>query len=317
MEKIFWGIDIGGTNIKLGAFTQEGQLLLKDEMRTDLSDNGARIMPEINEKIRHIAQEKGWDWAQMAGAGVGVPGPVQSSGFVERCVDLHWYRFNPREELSALLGVPVTAGNDANMAAMGEYWQGSGRNFNSLMFITLGTGVGSGIIMDGGRMIYGAKGLGGEIGHTVICPEEKLQCTCGHYGCLDQMASATGIVRNAHRYLERTDALSVLRNRPDFTCQDVFDAAKGGDKVAADALQYCLSFLGKSLAYASYIVDPEVFILGGGVSRAGQYMVDIVEKVYRENAQMADSFAEIRLAALGNDAGIIGSAGAAILAQKS
>ena len=166
-------------------------------------------------------------------------------------------------------------------------------------------------------MVYGAKGLGGEIGHTVVCPDEPLQCACGHYGCLDQFASATGIVRNAQRELDRSPVQSVLRSKPDFNCADVFDAAKAGDKPAENAVQYCLSFLGKAIAYASYIVDPEVFILGGGVSKAGKYMLDIVEKVYRENAQMCDSFAEIRLAELGNDAGMIGCAGAAILAAKA
>lgn len=315
-NKIYWGIDIGGTNIKLGAFTREGQLLSRDEIPTDLRDQDEHIMPSINDAVRRMAAAQGWAWERMVGAGVGVPGPVLSDGFVERCVDLHWFRFNPQKELSALLGIPVTAGNDANMAAMGEYWQGSGKNFRSLMFITLGTGVGSGIILDGGRMLYGAKGLAGEIGHTVVCPDEPLQCTCGHYGCLDQMTSATGIVRNAHRCLARSEEASVLRGKPDFTCQDVFDAAKAGDGIAVEAVTYCLTFLGKALAYASYIVDPEVFILGGGVSRAGEYMLRIVEKVYHENAQMSDSFAQVRLAALGNDAGIIGCAGAAILADK-
>lgn len=312
MEKIYWGIDVGGTNIKLGAFLEDGQMLVKQEMRTDLSDNGKHIMPSIDSEIRRIAADKGWEWSRMAGAGIGIPGPVQKSGFVERCVDLHWTRFNPQVEMTGLLGIPVTAGNDANMAAYGEYWKGGGRDYASLMFITLGTGVGAGIILEGGQMLYGAKGLGGEIGHTVICPEETLQCTCGHYGCLDQLASATGIVRNAHRFLEKDSRPSLLRDQADFSCADVFGAAKAGDAVAEEAVTYCLSYLGKSIAYASYIVDPEVFILGGGVSNAGQYMIDIVEKIYHENAQLADTFSDIRLASLGNDAGMIGCAGVAI-----
>ena len=316
MEKIYWGIDVGGTNIKLGAFTQDGQMLVRQEMRTDLSGNGQRIMPSIDWEIRRLSAEQGWDWSCMAGAGIGIPGPVQKSGYVERCVDLHWTQFNPQVEMTRLLGIPVTAGNDANMAAYGEYWKGGGKDYASLMFITLGTGVGAGIILEGGQMLYGAKGLGGEIGHTVICPEETQPCTCGHYGCLDQLASATGIVRNAHRFLNRDDTPSVLRDSEDFTCADVFDAAKSGDPVAEAAVRYCLTYLGKSIAYASYIVDPEVFILGGGVSNAGQYMIDIVEKAYHENAQLADTFSDIRLASLGNDAGIIGCAGVAIHAAK-
>jgi len=313
MKSIYWGIDVGGTGIKLGAFLKDGSLLMKREVQTDLTDHGRRILPDISRIIRSMAEEQGWDWAQMAGAGIGIPGPVRRDGYVERCVNLGWMGFNPQKELSELLHIPVTAGNDANMAAMGEYWQGGGRGYRSLMLITLGTGVGAGIVLDGGHILYGAKGLGGEIGHTVICPEEPLRCTCGHYGCLDQMASATGIVRNAHRFLEKDARLSVLREIPEFSCRDVLDAAKDGDPVAEETVRYCLGFLGKSIAYASYIVDPEVFILGGGVSNAGEYMLNIVKDAYQANAQLADTFAEIRLARLGSEAGMIGCAGAAVM----
>ncbi len=317
MGNIYYGIDIGGTEIKLGAFDSTGTLLGKWHLPTDLSDNGARILPSVADFIRHTAQENGWRMDSVAAAGVGVPGPVQRTGYVERCVNLHWEKFNPAEELAQLLhGIPVVAGNDANVAAMGEYWQGSGKGYNSVMFITLGTGVGSGIIIDG-RMLYGAKGLGGEIGHTVINPDEPLRCNCGHYGCLDQMASATGIVRNAQRVLSRSSAPSLLRNKPDFTCRDVFDAAKQGDSLAEQAVDYCLGFLGRSISMASYIVDPDVFIIGGGVSRAGQYLIDKVYKVYDGYSTLADGRADIVLAKLGNDAGIYGAAKLALDAASA
>ena len=199
MDKLFFGVDIGGTATKLGAFSQDGRLLDKWEIPTDISENGSHIMPNIAREIIRYAGET----ENVVAVGVGVPGPVRRDGSVKRCVNLGWGGFNPARDLSAQLeGVPVFAGNDANMAAMGEYWQGGGQGSRNLVFITLGTGVGGGIVLDG-RMVYGSAGLGGEIGHVVVNPDEPMPCNCGQYGCLDQTASATGVVRHAKRVLAR------------------------------------------------------------------------------------------------------------------
>ena len=304
MDQLYFGVDIGGTATKIGAFDQRGELLSKWEIKTDLSEGGSLILPNVAEEVLHYAR----NLSRVTAIGVGIPGPVQRGGYVARCVNLGWGDFNPARELAAILrGVPVFAGNDANMAAMGEYWQGSGKDADSLVFITLGTGVGGGIIVDG-KMLFGSGGLAGEIGHITVNSEETLPCNCGHYGCLDQTASATGIVRSAMRLLESSDAPSALRSLESVTARDVVDAARRGDALAAEAFDRCMYFLGKGMAMLTNIVDPELFIIGGGVSKAGSYLVDTVKKHYDSMATLTDHRAGIELARLGNDAGLFGAA---------
>lgn len=308
MKQIYFGVDIGGTAMKHGVFTPEGDMLDKWEVPTPLEEHGSRILLTVAQEIRRWCGAHGYEMAQLAGVGLGIPGPVRRDGVVERCVNLGWGGVHPASELSALLGgIPVAAANDANAAAMGEYWQGGGKGYESVVFITLGTGVGSGIILDG-RMIHGAKGLGGEIGHIIVDPSEPEMCSCGHYGCLNQIASATGIVTRAKRFLAASDAPSALRAAEKLTCKDVFDAAKAGDALAVQAVENCLSFLGKSISDASYTVDPDAFILGGGVAKAGQYLADVTYRYYSDMANLGDGRAQIVLARLGNDAGIYGAA---------
>ena len=304
MDQLYFGVDIGGTATKIGAFDQRGELLSKWEIKTDISEGGSLILPNVAEEVLHYAR----NLSRVTAIGVGIPGPVQRGGYVARCVNLGWGDFNPARELAAILrGVPVFAGNDANMAAMGEYWQGSGKDADSLVFITLGTGVGGGIIVDG-KMLFGSGGLAGEIGHITVNPEETLPCNCGHYGCLDQTASATGIVRSAMRLLESSDAPSALRGLESVTARDVVDAARRGDALAEEAFDRCMYFLGKGMAMLTNIVDPELFIIGGGVSKAGSYLVDTVKKHYDSMATLTDHRAGIELARLGNDAGLFGAA---------
>ena len=304
MDQLYFGVDIGGTATKIGAFDQRGALLSKWEIKTDISEGGSLILPNVAEEVLHYAR----NLSRVTAIGVGIPGPVQRGGYVARCVNLGWGDFNPARELAAILrGVPVFAGNDANMAAMGEYWQGSGKDADSLVFITLGTGVGGGIIVDG-KMLFGSGGLAGEIGHITVNSEETLPCNCGHYGCLDQTASATGIVRSAMRLLESSDAPSALRSLESVTARDVVDAARRGDALAAEAFDRCMYFLGKGMAMLTNIVDPELFIIGGGVSKAGSYLVDTVKKHYDSMATLTDHRAGIELARLGNDAGLFGAA---------
>ena len=304
MEQLYFGVDIGGTATKIGAFDQRGTLLSKWEIKTDTSEAGSLILPNVAEEILHYAR----NLSRVTAIGVGIPGPVQRGGYVKRCVNLGWGDFNPARELAAILrGVPVFAGNDANMAAMGEYWQGSGKDADSLIFITLGTGVGGGIILDG-KMVFGSGGLGGEIGHVVVNPDETLPCNCGQLGCLDQTASATGIVRSAQRLLDSSDAPSVLRAITPLTARDVVDAARRGDALAEEAFDRCMYFLGKGMAMLTNIIDPDLFIIGGGVSKAGSYLIDTVKNHYDALATLTDHRAGIALARLGNDAGLFGAA---------
>lgn len=305
MEKRYIGVDIGGTTTKLGAFTQDGRMLGQWAIPTDVGEGGGRILPNAAREIRRIAGEVGG----VAGVGLGVPGPVRKDGMVGRCVNLGWSGFNPAHRLAALLGngTPVRVGNDANLAALGEYWQGGGRGARSIVLLTLGTGVGGGVIIDG-HLVHGAHGLGGEIGHTVINPDEPLPCNCGHRGCLDQTASATGIARWARRFLQRSNAPSALRVLPDLSAKAVLDAAKAGDALAAEVAEYCLGHLGRAMSMVSYVVDPDRFILGGGVSRAGDYLLEVVRRHYAADATLLETKADIVLATLGSDAGIYGAA---------
>ena len=303
MNDLYFGVDIGGTTTKIGAFDAQGQLLSKWEIKTDTSENGSLILPNIGEEILHYAK----NLSRVIAIGVGIPGPVQRGGYVRRCVNLGWGDFNPARELAAILrGVPVFAGNDANMAAMGEYWKGSGKSVDSVVFITLGTGVGGGIILDG-RIVFGMSGLGGEIGHIVVNPDETLPCNCGQYGCLDQTASATGIVRHAMRMLQESDTPSSLRNIETLTARDVVDAARHGDALAEKAFNRCMYFLAKSMSVLTNLIDPEMFIIGGGVSKAGEYLIDTVKTHYESLSHLSEQRATITLAKLGNDAGIYGA----------
>lgn len=313
MEKLYFGVDIGGTEIKFGIFTESGERRKQWAMPTDTENGGSRIIPAIAQAIAQSVP----NLDIIGGVGVGVPGPVLASGFVERCVDLHWGNFNPAAELNALLGVPVFAGNDANLAALGETWLGGGQKYESAVFITLGTGVGSGIILNG-KILPGRHGLGGEIGHTVVDPSEPLPCNCGHHGCLDQFASASGVVRIAQRIMRREfETHSEMRGIHPLTAKDVFDCAKAGDALAEEAVDFCMGLLGRSLSTVSYIVDPDVFIIGGGVSKAGDYLLNIVRRHYEAHATLADGKADVVLATLGNDAGIAGAAKIAIDGAKA
>ena len=304
------GIDVGGTSVKIGLFETTGELLDKWEVKTRREDGGAFILPDVAASIRKKLEEKGLDLGRdIAGAGMGVPGPVLPDGYVEVCVNLGWRGVNPQEELSKLLdGIPVKSGNDANVAALGEMWQGGGKGYSDLVMITLGTGVGGGVII-GQKIVAGRHGLGGEIGHIHVRDEETEHCNCGGVGCLEQVSSATGIAREARRKMAATDKDSLLRRAGDkVTAKDVLDAAKAGDELALEVMEVVGHYLGVALASASMIVDPEVFVIGGGVSKAGQFLLDMIEKHYEHFTPISENKAKIVLATLGNDAGIYGAA---------
>ncbi len=306
MSKFVFGVDIGGTTVKIGLFSIEGELLDKWEITTRTDEGGAYILSDIAESVKAKMQEKGITTEDVKGVGMGVPGPVKEDGTVIKCVNLGWGIFNAAEELSKLLGLPVKAGNDANMAALGEMWQGGGKGHKNVVCVTLGTGVGGGIIL-GGKMLAGVNGAGGEIGHITINPEETDACNCGKKGCLEQYASATGIVRMANKLLNDSDKPSKLREVQYISAKEIFDAAKSGDELSLSLVEELGKKLGFALASIACVVDPEIFVIGGGVSRAGAILIDTTKKYFEKYAFHACKNTEFELAKLGNDAGMYGS----------
>ncbi|MBQ2880488.1 MAG: ROK family protein, partial [Anaerotignum sp.] len=240
------------------------------------------------------------------GIGVGVPGPVDDLGVVNQCVNLGWGKVDIHKELSKLTGLPVKAGNDANVAALGECWQGGAKGYENMVMATLGTGIGGGIVVKG-KIIYGAHGAGGEIGHITLEPGEAEACGCGKYGCAEQYCSATGIVRLARRYLTEYTDPSVLRNLKDMECKDIFAAAEKKDAAACAILEQVYKYLGLLLANICCVTDPEVILLGGGVSKAGEPLIVGTMKYFERYAFHACRSTKIRLAELGNDAGVYGA----------
>ena len=307
MANYVFGVDIGGTTVKIGLFSIEGELLEKWEITTRTDDGGAYILSDIAASIDNKLTEKGISKDDVKGVGMGVPGPVKEDGTVIKCVNLGWGIFNAADELSELTGLPVKAGNDANMAALGEYWQGGGKDYDNVVMVTLGTGVGGGIILNG-KMLAGVNGAGGEIGHMTIDLNEQDACNCGKKGCLEQYASATGIVRLANRALQATDKPSRLREVKYISAKEIFDAAKNGDDLALDLIEEHGRRLGYALANVACVVDPEVFVIGGGVSKAGDILITTTKKYFQEYAFHACRNIEFQLATLGNDAGMYGGA---------
>ncbi len=310
MGKKCIGVDVGGTSVKLGLFEVTGELLKKWEIPTRKEEQGKYIIGDIADSILHqvLAQEN-ISFNEIEGVGMGVPGPVMPDGHVEVCVNLGWKDKYPAQELSELLeGLPVKCGNDANVAALGEMWQGGGKGYTDIVMITLGTGVGGGVIIDE-QIITGKHGLGGEIGHIHVRDEEKEYCNCGGVGCLEQVASATGIAREARRKMASCDTPSILREVGDnVSAKDVLDAAKEGDVLALEVMEVVGHFLGVALASLALTVDPQMFVIGGGVSKAGQYLVEVINRHYAQFMPISENRATIGLAKLGNDAGIYGAA---------
>lgn len=301
-----FGVDLGGTTVKLAFFDREGTILSKWEIPTVTADSGKQILPDIAAAVEGYLKENGISKEQVIGIGIGVPGPVSDKGVVNRCINLGWGVFNIHEELSALTGLPVKAGNDANVAALGEAWKGGGNGCENMIMATLGTGVGGGIIIDG-KPISGVHGAGGEIGHLVLNKDETEPCGCGKYGCVEQYCSATGVVRVAKRYLQAQDTPSSLRTLENMTCKDVFDAGKAGDAAALEILEQVYDLMGQFLANVCCVADPEVVVLGGGVSKAGQVLLDGAKRYFDKYIFHASKGIRFALASLGNDAGAYGA----------
>jgi len=304
--KYVFGVDIGGTTVKLGFFDTEGNILEKWEIPTRKELGGKFILPDIAESITDKLLEKGITKEEVVGVGVGVPGPVDADGVVFKAVNLGWDIFSVSNTLGDLINLPVKAGNDANVAALGEMWKGGGKGHDDLVAVTLGTGVGGGIIVQG-KLLAGATGAGGEIGHIHVEDNETDRCGCGKQGCLEQYGSATGIVRIANRVLAATDEASVLRDG-ELTAKAVCDAAKAKDAVAIKIMEQFGAYLGRGLAAIACVVNPEVFVIGGGVSKAGEMLFDYIRPHYEKYVFHGSKNTKFALATLGNDAGIVGAA---------
>lgn len=299
-----FGVDVGGTTVKIGLFSGDGKLEEKYEIATDKSDQGAHIIEHIAAKLDEIIAEKSYGILDCMGVGIGLPGPVDR-GMILGCVNLGWGIFSIVEEFSkAFHNVPVYAGNDANTAALGEYVAGAGKGMKNMMMITLGTGVGGGIIIDG-RILEGANGGAGEIGHIPVNPQEQDTCGCGKKGCLEQYASATGVVRIAEK-LRKENGNTALP--ADCTAKQVFDYAKEGDELAVQAVEELGRYLGLALASCACVLNPEGIVIGGGVSRAGKILLDVTEKNFQTYVFKPCRNVKFCLAELGNDAGIYGAA---------
>ena len=309
-NKYCYGIDIGGTTVKIGLFQTDGTLLDKWEIVTRTANGGEAILPDIAESVLSKLNEKGISKEDVVGLGVGVPAATKD-GIVKSTANLGWGYKDVKAELEALTGCRVNVGNDANVAALGEMWKGGGQGYQNQIMVTLGTGVGGGIIIDG-HIHTGVRGAGGEIGHLCVEEGETEVCGCGRTGCLEQYASATGIVRLAKRRLANNTDDTVL-NIDAVTAKDVFDAVKAGDKVAMEIAEDFGKYLGNALSDIAVILDPDLFVIGGGVSRAGEVLIDYIKKNYMKKALWDNSKVEFSLAELGNDAGMYGAAKLALM----
>ena len=304
--KYCFGVDIGGTTVKMGLFDENGDILQKWESPTRTGNGGEAILPDIADALLVCMEEQGLHAKDIIGVGVGVPAAVKEESMVESTANLGWGYKEVRKELETLTGLPVKIGNDANVAALGELWKGGAKGYRNMVMVTLGTGVGGGIILDG-RILVGSKGIAGEIGHLTVNEEETEVCGCTRRGCLEQYASATGIVRLAKRRLKNNQDPTVL-NVDNVTAKDVFDAVKAGDTVAMEIAEQFGYYLGKALNSIAIVLDPEVFVIGGGVSKAGDVLLEYIDKYYRQNALWSTKEIPLALAKLGNDAGICGAA---------
>ena len=286
-----------------------GELLDKWEITTRTENFGENILSDICEAMEAKLAEKEISLDDIEGVGIGLPGPITNDGTVLQCVNLGWGTFNVEEKLSEMFrGIKVKAGNDANVAALGEAWQGGGKDYDDIVMITLGTGVGGGVIING-KILTGYNGGAGEIGHMHVDDNETDSCNCGRKGCLEQFTSATGVVRLAKRLMNNTDKETKMREfGENITAKDVFDLAKEGDAGANEVVETMGTYLGTAMSHIAVVVNPQAFIIGGGVSKAGQFLIDAIKDKYRETCFAACGDAAVHLATLGNDAGMYGAA---------
>ena len=305
---ICFGVDIGGTTVKLGVFDENGNLHEKWEIPTRKEEEGKYIIPDICKSMDEYIIKEGISIDDVKGIGIGVPGPVTKEGVVLNCINLGWGVFNVEEAFKeAFHNIPAKAGNDATVAALGEYWKGGGKGYSDMLMITLGTGVGGGVILDG-KILAGVNGAAGEIGHMPVAPGNSDYCNCGKNDCLELVASATGIVREAKKLINNTDTPSSLRNMENITAKDVIDAAKEDDELALKVMNVMGEALASAIAGVASVINMEAVVIGGGVSKAGDFLLKFIEEKFKKVVFTPCSNVKFLMAELGNDGGIYGAA---------
>lgn len=310
--KYCFGVDIGGTFVKLGLFTAEGELLEKWQIPTRREDESSHVLPDIAASVLAKMDEKGIVKEDVTGIGFGTPGPVTEDGVAVCPANLDWVNKPVAKELTELTGLPSRGGNDVNVAGLGEMWRGGAKGYKNVVVVPIGTGVGAAIIVNG-KIITGTRGAAGEVGHIHVDDEIQEPCGCKAVGCVEQFSSATGLVRMAKKALADESVVTSLRDLGEVTAKDVIDAAKAGDEIADKIFDKFCDYLGYSLAATAAVIDPEIFIIGGGVSKAGQVLVDRVQGYFKKYAWPGIRGIEFALAELGNDAGIYGAASMMVL----
>lgn len=314
MSKKIIGIDLGGTSVKFAILTQEGEVQEKWSIKTNILDEGSHIVDDMIESINHRLRLLGLGAEDFIGIGMGSPGVVdREKGTVVGAYNLNWKTLQPvKEKIEKATGISFFIDNDANVAALGERWKGAGENQPDVVFMTLGTGVGGGIVAEG-KLLHGVAGAAGELGHITVDFDQPILCTCGKKGCLETVASATGIVNLTRRYADEyagdAELKKLIDNGEDVNAKIVFDLAKAGDELALIVYRNFARYLGIACANIGSILNPSTIVIGGGVSAAGEFLLDGVRKVYEENSfPQVRTSTKLALATLGNDAGVIGAA---------
>ena len=314
MSKKIIGIDLGGTSVKFAILTQEGEIQEKWSIKTNILDEGSHIVPDIIASIKHHLELLNLSAEDFIGIGMGSPGAVDRfEGTVVGAYNLNWKTVQPiKKDIESALGIPFFIDNDANVAALGERWKGAGENQPDVVFMTLGTGVGGGIVAEG-KLLHGAGGVAGELGHITVDFDRPFDCTCGKKGCLETVASATGIVNLTRRYADEyagdAELKRLIDDGEEVTAKTVFDLAKDGDDLALIVYRHFSQYLGIACANIASVLNPANIVIGGGVSAAGQFLLDGVQKVFDENTfPQVRTSTQLVLANLGNDAGVIGAA---------
>lgn len=307
------GIDLGGTTTKFAIMKPQGEIQQRWSIQTDVLNDGNNIIPNIIDSINHHLQLYQMSAKQFQGIGIGTPGSVDyQTGTVDSAFNLNWDRpMALKEQIELHTNIPVQVENDANVAALGERWLGAGKNADNVAFVTLGTGVGGGIIING-QIVHGQGGSAGEIGHMTINPQ-GYRCTCGKRGCLETVASATGIVHVARDYAQEyagdSELKASLDNGDDLTAKDVFDLAKQNEPLALKVTSAVCNQLGLALSIVAVTINPQYIIIGGGVSNAGDFLLQRVRESYNRYVfSSVKKTTTLTLATLGNEAGVIGAA---------
>jgi len=311
MDNILLGIDIGGTTVKIGMVNDDGEIIHKWEIPTTIGDQSHLLVHHIWKSILEQVDSLSLKTTQLCGMGIGAPGFINNkTGIVHEAVNIGWKNYHLADEFKEISGLPVFVENDANVAALGENWKGGGNHAKHLIAVTLGTGVGGGIITDG-AVLTGESGTAGEIGHLTIDPD-GYDCNCGRRGCLETITSATGIVNQAMDVIATNpeSKLAIFyKDQGGLTAKDVFSFAHTGDPLSQEIIDHTADVLGRALANTAIITNPSIILIGGGVSKAGDQFIGLIDTYFKNYAlKRISENCEVKIAELGNDAGMIGAA---------